>query len=126
MANPTRSEQLRRQLEQRRKDRRMNTLDALKNFNATTLQLDEALALHAQAKQLRAEHEAFAVSVPDWLTDAIRTLNNYIVSQRRDALELRLARLKEEEERLLTPTERREKVKAEREQLEKQLGVATV
>jgi len=108
---------------QQREERKMSVIDQLKNFNERNVgtELLEVVALSVQAKAIRAEAEAKNVPIPEFLDDALRSLNRVIVERTRDVRELRLKELLAEESRLLTQSEKREKIAAERKKLEAEL-----
>ena len=101
----------------------MSVIDQLKNFNERNVgtELLEVVALSVQAKAIRVEAEAKNVPIPEFLDDAIRSLNRVISERTRDARELRLKELLAEESRLLTAGEKRERIAAERAKLQAEL-----
>jgi hypothetical protein len=97
-------------------------VEQLRNVDVDRTQAEDAIALLAFGKLLRAEFERVNYTAPSWLDDKIRLLTRYIEMNRRDTLELRLKQAKAAASQLLTPTERRSKVEAEIAELEKQLS----
>ena len=102
----------------------MNLIQLLKRL-ASSIQsqsIEDMLLLYAQAKQLRAEYEAFALDEPEWLSDALRLLSREIRLQTEDRLALRLKELEQAERGLMTTGEKREALRKEREALEIRMG----
>lgn len=97
-------------------------LTTLKRLDTDRLSMDEAMSLAAFARHLRVEYDSRSVTAPEWLDDAIRTLNNHIEAQRRDALELRLKEIAREESGLQTKEERRAALAVEKERIQQRLG----
>jgi hypothetical protein len=91
----------------------MQMLDNLRSFDIDRIHTDEAIALVVFAKGLRAEYETRQMDVPEWLTDKVRSLDRWIASNRRDALELRLKEARAAQAGLMTADQRREKVAAD-------------
>lgn len=100
----------------------MQIIAQLKTFNADTTPLEDLVTLSFVARGLRAEYDARGVAVPEWLDDAIRRVTNAISNQTRDAKVARLRELAAAEDKLIPASERREKIAAERQALEKELA----
>lgn len=96
----------------------------LRTYDIERIQTEDALALLTLADLLRAKYEAKNFTVPEWLDDRIRQLNRHIEMHRRDSLERRLVEIRAQEAALLTPTERREKLAAEKAAVEAALAQA--
>ena len=102
----------------------VNLIQVLRKLaaNIQSQSIDDMLLLHLQAKQLRAEYEAFSLEEPEWLTDALRLLSREIRLQTEDRLALQLKELEQQERSLLTTAEKRERLASERRRLEERLG----
>jgi hypothetical protein len=100
-------------------------VEQLRAYDTDRGQPDDAIALLAFARLLRGEFEARQFAVPEWLDDRIRSLNRYLDSHRRDALELRLREARARQAALLTPDQKRQQVTDEIAQLERELGVTS-
>lgn len=85
------------------------------------MDLDEAVALSAFGRSLKAEYEAQAIETPEWLDNRLRELRREIKVRTQDVLDKRLREAKARLETLKTPTERREALEAEIKRLEAQL-----
>lgn len=99
----------------------MSLSTRLQNLNLTNFDLDEAIELVTAAEGLRQGYEKHLAS-PEWLDDAIRSLNRFIQTQAQDRVELRLRELNQADAADMTASERREARKKEREALEAKLG----
>lgn len=99
----------------------MSMLRDLKQFVEDQSDLEVMIALSVFAKGLRAEYDAKNIPVPEWLDDRLRQIARAIDGQTRDAKELRLKEIAAEETRLLTSSEKRERLAAERSRLEGEL-----
>ena len=97
-------------------------LNELKDVTTTGKQLDELVALSAQAQALRTGYQNHSVETPEWLEETNRILNGEIASRNRDALEARLRELNQADAALRTPGEKRADIAKEREKLEQALG----
>jgi len=98
----------------------MILLNELRKLDTDIVTLDEAIALSAFTKQLRASYGEHNAEVPDWLNDAEKKLVRHINNQLADSRAERLSKLRAQRERTLSPAERREKLEAEIAQLEGQ------
>jgi len=97
-------------------------LAQLKSLDVDRLALDEAIGLAAYAKMVSAEYDARGVSHPEWLDDAIRTLNTDITARTRDALEMRLKEITAQRTQLMSADEKRAKLDAEEAALREKLA----
>ena len=102
----------------------MDMLQQLRRLNTETANLDELVALETFAMQLKGGYERRQVPVPDWLDQALKTLELEIVAKTRAALELKLREARAKQANLRTREERREMANQEVEMLEKALGLA--
>jgi len=98
----------------------MSVLQALRNLNLDAIDLDEAIALYAQAKVTAEAFAEFAVE-PAWLTDVKERLGKWIKERRRDAIEHELKLAEVDLDKLKTAEEKRGDVKARIERLKAQL-----
>ncbi len=94
-------------------------LENLKNLTLDRMDLDEAVALSAFARTLKGEYEHCGAEAPQWLDDKTRELRQEIRERLRDSVQKRLREAKSRLESLATPEEKRSKLKAEIETLEK-------
>lgn len=101
----------------------MDMLQQLRRLNTETSSLDEMIALETFAVQLKQNYERHQVPVPEWLEQALKTLELEIVAKTRAALELRLREARAKQANLRTREERRQMADNEVEMLEKALGV---
>jgi uncharacterized membrane protein YccC len=100
----------------------MGLMNRLQNLTITRLELDEAVELSMFAEGLRESYKKHQVSSPEWLDDAIRTLDRYIGDQTRDRMEMELRELAQADAADRTSAERRDDRKRRREELEAKLG----
>jgi hypothetical protein len=99
-----------------------NLINQIKAFNAASAQVDEMVALLTFAKSLRGTYTDSGLVVPEWLAEGIANIEQAIADARRDEL-LREAKLLDiEESRLKTKAERRDEVRARKEEINKLLG----
>jgi hypothetical protein len=94
----------------------------LQNLNLTRLELDEAVELSVGAEMLREGYKRHALPAPEWLDDAIRSLDRYIGDRTRDAAEMELRELAQAEAADRTAGERKEARAKRRAELEAKLG----
>jgi hypothetical protein len=102
----------------------MDMLQQLRRLNTETANLDELIALETFAVSLEQGYSKHQVPTPDWLGQALKTLELEIVAKTRAALELRLREARAKQANLRTREERRQQADQEVELLEKALGVA--
>lgn len=100
----------------------MDVISQLKQLNPDAASLDQMIILSAFAKILEAEYGAKQISRPEWLDDSQRTLAREIQARTRDAKELRLRELEQAEKSLESATEKRERIRKEREALQAELA----
>jgi hypothetical protein len=103
----------------------MDMLNQLRRLNTETSTLDELIALETFAVQLQLGYDKHQVPTPDWLGQALKTLELEIVAKTRAILELRLREARAKQANLRTREERRQNADQEVEMLEKALGVST-
>jgi hypothetical protein len=99
-------------------------LDQLRSFEPTRLSIDELVALSAFGRSLVTEFAFQSLPTPEWLSDRMRTLQRAISSRVKDQLELRLKEIQQQEKTLMTPSERRDAIAAERKAIEEALAKA--
>lgn len=102
----------------------MDMLHQLRRLNTETSTLDELMALETFAITLSERYTIRQVPTPDWLDQALKTLELEIVAKTRAALELKLREARAKQANLRTREERREMANQEVEMLEKALGLA--
>lgn len=93
-------------------------LDQLKNLNIPSIDLDEAVALSAFGRMLKAEYETLGAETPEWLDNRLRELRREVKVRQQDSIEKRLREARARMETLKTPTERRDDLAKEIERLE--------
>jgi len=89
----------------------MTVLQALRNLNLDAIELDEAIALYAQAKLTAEAFTEFAVE-PAWLLDVKERLGKWIKERRRDAIEHELKLAIADQDKLKTMDEKRSETAA--------------
>lgn len=99
-------------------------LERLKTLQLDRMDLDDALALSAFARALKAEYEHCGAEAPAWLDDRTRELRSEIRDRLRDSVAKRLSEARSRLESLATPDEKRAKLREEIEKLEKMAGAA--
>lgn len=95
----------------------MNQLNQLKQLDLDSVELDEAIAYHTFAKQLRQGYEERNIDVPEWLDTKLRDLNRTIEAKVADRKDLRIREIKAGLTNLETAAERRAKLQKELEAL---------
>ncbi len=93
-------------------------LTELKTLELNRMDLDEAIALSAFARLLKAEYEHVDAEAPIWLDDRIRDIRNEVRDRLRDSVQKRLRELYSRRESLLTADEKRKKLDVEIAKLE--------
>jgi hypothetical protein len=101
---------------------KVDILQQLRRLNTENSNLDELIALEVFAVQLQAGYQKHQVPSPDWLEQALKTLELEIVSKTRAALELKLREARANQANLRTREERRQLVDQQVEELELALG----
>lgn len=96
-------------------------LQQLKNFVADRLDLDELVALAAFGRHVRTEFEANNLDEPEWLDLQLKSLRREIHTRNADKLEARRKEINARIDSLKTPSERKQSLLKERQQIEKQL-----
>ncbi len=99
--------------------------ETLKSLVLERMDMDDLIEHSAQAKHLMREREEHGLTNPEWLTDTLNGLTREIKLKSRDELEKRLRELRAQESGLETMTEKRERIKREREALEAKLGAVS-
>lgn len=98
------------------------SLDKLRNLHSDGFDLDELLALSAVADGMEAQYDYFRLPHPDWFKAAKDELEVEIKRRIRDSLQKRKAAVITNLEALKTPTERKNQLRKELEELEEQLA----
>lgn len=97
-----------------RKGVKKTMLNALRNFNADgTIELEDAVALAAFARQMQTEFSELGVEPPAWLPEKADALRREIKVRNSDAIQRKLRELKARREALDDATTKREKLDAE-------------
>lgn len=102
--------------------RNTTMLERLKNVNLDGMDIDEAVALSAFARGLKAEYDTLSLETPEWLDTRIRELRREIKRRSQDAIARRLAEAKARREALKPATEKREELDKEIAMLEQLVG----
>ncbi len=96
-------------------------LQQLKNFVADRLELDDLVALAAFGRHLRTEYEVSNLDEPEWLDIQLKSLRREIHTRNADKLEARRREINSRLDSLKTPSQRKQDLLKERQQIEKQL-----
>ena len=96
-------------------------LDRLRSFDIDRMDLEEAIALSAFGRAMRAEYEALQADAPEWLDNRLRELRREIRTRQQDSLEKRIREAKARLQALKPAEQRRAELAAEIEKLEAQL-----
>ena len=99
----------------------MEALVWLRNLNLNRMSVDEAIYLLGDAKAFRDNYAGFAIEVPEWLNDAISSLEKDVRARRRDELERRLKEAVARRASLRTAEEKRTATDEEIKRLEEAL-----
>lgn len=103
----------------------MAMIDRLKNFTAAQHDMEQLIAMSAQAKSLSAEYDAQQVDRPAWLREATMAISSEIKERTRDEMQRRLTTAKARLETLKTPDEKRADTQREIERLQAALGIGS-
>lgn len=99
--------------------------ERLKTLNTDRLNVDEAVELLAQSRQVAAEYDLQQLPQPSWLRDGAMLLANEVSRKRRDALLARRRELEAQQAALKTPQERRRDIEAELSKVNDALGATS-
>jgi hypothetical protein len=94
-------------------------LEQLRRIKAETIALDDAVAAFAAAKTIRAEYEARQLDVPTWIEELMRDLNHVIKSATADRIAARKSEIRAQLSGLETHAEKRRRLTAELDALDK-------
>ena len=86
-------------------------LEELKNLNLERMDLDEAIALSAFARILKAEYEHANAEAPAWLDDRTREIRMEIRDRMRDSVAKQIKETEARLESLATPEEKRQNLR---------------
>ena len=100
----------------------VDMLQQLRRLNTETSTLDELIALETFAVQLEQGYTKHQVPAPDWLAQALKTLELEIVAKTRAALELQLREARAQQATLRTREEKRALADEKIAMLERALG----
>jgi hypothetical protein len=98
-------------------------LEKLRSVNVDKMDIDDLVELAAFGQLARTTYSAYEVPTPEWLTDALKTLDADIKRRRRDALEARRKQIKARRAGLRTAAEERADLDAEDARLAAALGI---
>jgi hypothetical protein len=96
----------------------------LRQVNARTIDLDEAVALLAFGRMVEAEFKNQGGGPPDWLSSVMTSLTKSIVERREEMLRARLSEVVSRRAALRTAEERRRDLDAEEASIRRLLGEA--
>lgn len=102
----------------------INLIGKLQNLNVLTMDFDEAVLLSTQAEALREGYKRHQLASPEWLDDAIRTLDRFIGEKVNDTLEMELRQIKQANAADMTSAERRDTRAKRQAEIEARLGKA--
>lgn len=100
-------------------------LDQLKNLELQRMDIDEAIALSAFARLLKAEYEHVDTEAPQWLDDRTREIRDEVRDRLRDTVQKRLRELYARAEALATAEEKRAKIREQIKKLESASGAGS-
>lgn len=103
----------------------MNMRQLINDLQGVTTQgktLDELLVLAAIAQTVRTFTETSGVEVPEWLTDATRTLQARITELNNEILEARIRQIDQSDAALMTREEKRDQNAKARDRILQRLG----
>ena len=95
----------------------MELLRQLKSINSDGASLDELLMCVAVGKSLRAEYELHGLTSPEWLDGTIRVASREAKIRTEDIVEVRLRELEQAEASLAGRDEKLARIREERERL---------
>jgi len=102
----------------------LERLKALNSAGYSALNLDEAVAMLAHARNMREIYENEMGEAPAWLNQANKALTQLIHEKNRDSVERELAETKRALEGLKTPGERKVELQKKAKRLQERLGSA--
>jgi hypothetical protein len=101
------------------------SLQALKTLSVDRiLEIEEAVALSAEARELEREYEELGIPQPDWLSRAAGTLREEIAKRTRAADLAELKRLEAELDSYKTVNERKTDAQKRLGEIQRKLGMA--
>lgn len=102
-----------------------NVLAQLRGLNATTMDVDELVALLSTAQGIRETYQLSGLVVPEWLADAIAALVKEVADRRTDELLRERKLLKADRRRYMTREDRLAEIAKREAEIDELLGVAT-
>jgi ATP-dependent Lon protease len=93
-------------------------INALKNFNADRLDMDELVGLLADSKALRTEYEALQIEEPEYIDTTIKAIRREITSRNADKIAARKRELTARIDSLKTPAQKKAELEKELASLE--------
>lgn len=95
-------------------------MEQLRTLNLNRLDIDDAIGLLAFAKQAKAIYDEMGLEAPEWFTEKIEALADYVKERRKENLtkavkeiEAEMVKLRTAEEKRAALKERLEKVRAD-------------
>jgi ATP-dependent Lon protease len=93
-------------------------INALKNFNADRLDMDELVGLLADSKALRTEYESLQIEEPEYIDTTIKAIRREITSRNADKIAARKRELTARIDSLKTPAQKKKELEDELSRLE--------
>lgn len=93
-------------------------INALKNFNADRLDMDEMVGLLADCKALRNEYEALQIEEPEYIDTTIKAIRREITSRNADKIAAKKRELAARIDSLKTPAQKKRELEEELAKLE--------
>jgi seryl-tRNA synthetase len=93
-------------------------INALKNFNADRLDIDEMVGLLADSKALRTEYEALQIEEPEYIDTTIKAIRREINARNADKIAARKRELAARIDSLKTPLQKKKELEEELAKLE--------
>jgi ATP-dependent Lon protease len=93
-------------------------INALKNFNADRMDLDDMVGLLADSKALRAEYEALQIEEPEYIDTTIKAIRREITARNADKIAARKRELTARIDSLKTPAQKKAELEKELAKLE--------
>lgn len=88
-------------------------INALKNFNADRLDMDEMVGLLADCKALRNEYEALQIEEPEYIDTTIKSIRREINTRNADKVAARKRELAARIDALKSPTQKKRELEEE-------------
>lgn len=88
-------------------------INALKNFNADRMDMDDMVGLLADCKALRTEYEALQIEEPEYIDTTIKSIRREITSRNADKIAARKRELTARIDSLKTPAQKKAELEKE-------------